>query len=525
MSFSIKSSQTTMLVKKVIKKFSILSFHSPWFIIIIFSALGLIGILNHSMWRDELNPWLIVRDSKSFGNLIANINYEGHPVLWYFSLAFLRQIADNPVVMQIFHWAITIVSVAIFCLYSPFNYKQKLLFAFGFFPFYEYLLISRNYAFSMLFIFTFCTIFSSRKTTYFYLAILLGLLANSSVHALFVSFSLSLTLLVEFCLDSEHRKQYFSQSQKYDLFLSIAIIVFSFILAIYIITPPPDSYLHGGLNNGWLIQLDIRHFLRSLGRLFGSFLLIIPSHKKWFDLIICAVISLVFVSLTLIKLCVKPFPLFFYTVGNCIILAFTYFRFLGAPRHFGHFYLIFIAALWLESYYQESKILINKLSIRQNSLKLAHKWHNVAFMLILYFQFIGGVWSFSRDLIIPFSASHETVRYIQQYQLEKEFIVASRDANMAALSGYLNRKFYYPEVQQMGSFTIFKKGRQDVEQSEILRQVTSLFKSQEAKNKILLILNKKLNLNTNDLKIIPIKNFERAWVDSERYYLYWVYEV
>ncbi|MEH1854281.1 MAG: hypothetical protein V7L11_22000 [Nostoc sp.] len=68
-----------MLNKKIIKYTSRLSFHSPWFIILIFSSLGLIGILNHSMWRDELNPWLIVRDSESFGDLITNIHYEGHP--------------------------------------------------------------------------------------------------------------------------------------------------------------------------------------------------------------------------------------------------------------------------------------------------------------------------------------------------------------------------------------------------------------------------------------------------------------
>ncbi|OKH31580.1 hypothetical protein FACHB389_21255, partial [Nostoc calcicola FACHB-389] len=209
-----------MLNKKIIQYNSKLPFHSPWFIIIIFSILGLIGILNHSMWRDELNPWLIVRDSESFGDLIANIRYEGHPVLWYFSLAILRKIVDNPIIMQLFHWAITVVSVTLFCLYSPFKYQQKFLFCFGYFTFYEYLLISRNYAFSVLFVFAFCTIFSSRKITYAYLAILLGLLANSSAYGLLVSFSLALTLLAEFCFDSEHRKQYFNQSQKYDLFLS-----------------------------------------------------------------------------------------------------------------------------------------------------------------------------------------------------------------------------------------------------------------------------------------------------------------
>ncbi len=513
-----------MLNTKIIKSTSRFPFHSPLFIIIIFSVLGLIGILNHSMWRDELNPWLIVRDSESFGDLIANIRYEGHPVLWYFSLAILIRIVENPIIMQIFHLAITVASVTLFCLYSPFNYQQKFLFSFGFFPFYEYLLISRNYAFSMLFVFAFCTVFSSRKITYAYLAILLGLLANSSAYGLLVSFSLSLTLLAEFCFDSEHRKHYFTQSQKYDLFLSILIIIFSFILSIYIITPPTDSYLHGGLNNGWLMQLDIRHLLKSIGRIFGSYLLILPQHKRWLDLIVCAIITLFIVILTFIKLSKKPVPFFFYFIGNCVIFAFTYLRFTGMPRHFGHFYLVLIAALWLASYYQDSTVLLNKFSIRPNSIIFVKKWHHIALMLILYAQCAGGIYGFSRDLVIPFSASRETAQYIKKSGLDNEFIVASRDANMAPLSGYLNRKFYYPELQKMGSFTLFQKGRKDVEQAEILSQINSLFKNQDEQKKILLILNHQLNVNRNDLKISPITDFQRAWVDSERYYLYWVDE-
>ncbi|MFN6563328.1 MAG: hypothetical protein RMY28_026525 [Nostoc sp. ChiSLP01] len=511
-----------MLNNKIIKYTSRLPFYSPWFIIFIFSVLGLIGILNHSMWRDELNPWLIVRDSESFGDLIGNIRYEGHPVLWYFSLALLRRIVDNPLIMQIFHWGITVASVTIFWLYSPFNYRQKFLFSFGYFTFYEYLLISRNYAFSMLFVFAFCTIFSSRKITYIYLAILLGLLANSSAYGLLVSFSLALTLLAEFCFDSEHRKQYFSQSQKYDLLLSILIIIFSFIASIYIITPPTDSYLYGGLNNGWVIQLDLRHFLRSIGRIFGSYFLIIPQHKKWLDLIICTLIALFVATLTSIKLSKKPVTLFLYITGNFVLLAFTYLRFTGMPRHFGHFYLILIAALWLGNYYQESLVLVNKFSVRQNSITFVHKWHHIALMLILYVHFLGGIYSFSRDLVLPFSASRQTAQYLQKSGLDREFIVASRDANMAPLSGYLNRKLYYPELKQMGSFTLFNKARQDVEQADILNQISSLLKNQGERNKILLILNKKLNVNRNELNIVPIKDFEKNWIDSERYYLYWV---
>ncbi|HYW18346.1 MAG TPA: hypothetical protein VE956_03365 [Nodularia sp. (in: cyanobacteria)] len=514
-----------MVVKKASTRISRLSSQSPWLIIIVFSTLGLIGILNHAMWRDELNPWLIVRDSETFKDLIANIHYEGHPVLWYFCLAVLSRIVENPVIMQIFHLAIAIVAVAIFCLYSPFNYQQKFLFSFGYFPFYEYLLISRNYAFSMLFVFGFCKFFPSRKKIYVYLAILLGLLANSSAYALFVSFSLLLTLLVEFCFDIEHRNQYFSQSQKYDLFLSVGIILFSLILSLYIITPPADSYLHGGLDNGWVNQFDLRNLFRSLGRLFGSYLLIIPTHKRWVDLIVCAGIILFIVALTVIKLSKKPLALFFYMIGNSVIIAFTYLRFLGMPRHFGHFYLILIAALWLGSYYQESRLLINKFSVKPETINFGEKWHHIAFMLILYVQLFGGIGSFTKDLIIPYSASRETANYLQKSELNNEFIVASRDANMAALSGYLNRKLYYPELQKLGSFTLFKGGRKDVEQTEILEQITSLLTKQSDNSKILLILNKKLNVNDQDLQIVPLKSFENAWVDDERYYLYWVNKV
>ncbi|MEA5515890.1 hypothetical protein [Nodularia sp. UHCC 0506] len=508
-----------MFIKKAI------TFKSPWLIIIIFSTLGLIGILNHSMWRDELNPWLIVRDSESFGDLIANIHYEGHPVLWYFCLAVLRRIAENPVLMQLFHLAIAIFSVSIFCLYSPFNYQQKFLFSFGFFPFNEYLLISRNYAFSMLFIFAACTVFPSRKKTYIYLAILLGLLANSSAYALLVSFAFLLTLLVEFCFDSEHRKQYFHQSHKYDLFLSLGIIIFTLLLSVYIITPPADSYLHGGLNDGWVNQFDLRQVFRSLGRLFGSYFLIIPTHKRWLDLIVCGCIVLFILAVTGIKLSKKPFALFFYIIGNSIILAFTYLRFLGQPRHFGHLYLILIAGLWLGNYYAESRFLINKFSLKSQTIKLGEKWHYIAFMLILYVQVIGGIASFTKDLIIPYSASRETANYILRNQLNDEFIVASRDANMAAISGYLGRKLYYPELQDMGSFTLFKAGRKDVEQPEILAQISDLFTTQADSKKILLILNKKLNVNRDNLQIVPIQSFEKAWVDDERYYLYWVNKV
>ena len=47
------------------------------FLLLVFFVLGLLGILNHAMWRDELNGWLIARDSPSLTNFWNNIRFNG----------------------------------------------------------------------------------------------------------------------------------------------------------------------------------------------------------------------------------------------------------------------------------------------------------------------------------------------------------------------------------------------------------------------------------------------------------------
>jgi hypothetical protein len=140
------------------KYFRILSKDNNVFTTIVTSSfflLGLFGILNHSMWRDELNVWLIARDSSSLLELFHNIKYEGHPALWYLCLYFLNQFTSNPVAMQFLHLLIATSSIFIFIKYSPFTPLQKLLFSFGYLPFYEYLVISRNYAIGLLLVLLF----------------------------------------------------------------------------------------------------------------------------------------------------------------------------------------------------------------------------------------------------------------------------------------------------------------------------------------------------------------------------------
>ncbi len=493
----------------------------PWLILLTFSILGLIGILNHAMWRDEVNTWLIVRDSQSLSEIIGNVTYQGHPLLWALLLTLLKNIVNDPIIMQLFHLAIAIAAVAIFLWCSPFTKMQKLLFVFGYLPFYQYLLISRNYALGMLFIFAFCAVSSSRHYSYILLAILMSLMANSNAYALFISFALAIMLVAEFIFDRDLRINYFKQANKYDLAIALGILIGGFLLSIYIIAPPLDSTNHGGVD-AWVFDFNLLRLLRAIGRLFAGYTLIVPHGARWLDLSVCAVVTVFVFLLNLTSFLKKPFSLLFYVLGTVEIIAFSYFRFMGmGPRHYGHFFLILVVSIWLARQFPAQPLFVKLTRISQKTWQKICKTRNIVFMIILWVQFLAGVlYAYPRDLIVPFSAGRETSYYLIENNLDREFIIGSRDANMASISTYLQRKLYYPELKHMGSFTLFRAERNKLKHEEILAQIESDLLPD--KERVLLILHKKLKAENKNLQIEEITRFENSWIDTERYYLYWV---
>ena len=147
-------------------------------------------------------------------------------------------------------------------------------------------------------------------------------------------------------------------------------------------------------------------------------------------------------------------------------------------------------------------------------------------MLVLYIQFFGGLYGFGHDIFIPYSASRQVANYLKDNQLADEFVVASRDINMASISGYLGQELYYPEREDFGSFTLFlKHKRQNLTHKQVLERTEKLLlenSDYNNKERILLILHKELKTTHSNLKITAIKKFKYSWIDTERYYLYWV---
>lgn len=489
----------------------------------IFFCLGFIGILNHAMWRDELNPWLIARDSNSLVELFQNIKYEGHPGLWYICLYLLNQFTHNPIAMQIIHLILATSFIYIFLRFSPFTRWQKVLFSFGYLPFYEYLLISRNYIIGILLISVFCTLYNTRKKSYIILSLLLFLLANANAYCLFISLALGLALIVEYSL-REQLAESLSASRT-NIILSLAIFFLGIAVSLAQLIPPADSTLQGGLA-GWTLHFDIRHLAKALIRIWNSYIVILVPGDSNIEVFLFAVLALglfFFVSTVLIR---KPIALFIYTVGTLEILLFTYVKFLGSARHYGHLYIVLIVSLWIASYYPKSYLLLQPFTrasrmiqpISTVWLKFTQKYQTIFMMIILSAQLAGGIVAFSRDLVVPYSATRATARYIQSQHLENKFMVGSRDATISPLCGYLNRQIYYPERQGLGSFVLFNSQRQEVDAATVLAQVSQLL--QQKPEPILLILNNELNTARADLSVSPLSKFTKSLIFNEKYYLY-----
>lgn len=511
------------------EKFSRISLNNQKFIlglILIYCCLGLFGILNHAMWRDELNVWLLVRDSGSLSELFHNLKYEGHPGLWYICLAWLNQFTDNPVIMQIFHLLLATGYIALFVKYSPFTKLQKILFTFGYLTIYEYLLISRNYAIGILLVFAFCALFEQRQKSYLFLAIILLLMANANAYCLFIATALGITLILEYSLG--RRVGYTSTASILNLISSLTIFFLGIASSIAQMIPPVDSTLQGGLSL-WRLQFDPRHLATALTRIWSSYLpIIVPADSKYLDVVVFAIFSLVLLLFVSTSLLQKPVAWFFYSFGTLEILLFTYAKFLGSARHFGHLYIVLIAAFWIASYYPKSNLLTKPLNNLPNSVQqvtiqwfsLVAKYKKALILLILAAQVATGIVAFSRDLFVPYSASRETARFIQAQQLDKMFIVGSQDARVSPIAGYLQRKIYYPETKALGSFVLFNNQRTEVNPTMVLEQVSQLI--QEKQTDILLILNYELHSSRPDLSISPVAQFTKSFIHDEKYYLYTV---
>lgn len=471
------------------------------FVWLVFLSISLCLIPYHEMWRDELQAWLIARDSASVEELFRNLKYEGHPGLWHFFLYSIAKLFSTPVAMQYFHVLIASCTVFVILRWSPFSILQKILLSFGYFFFYEYSQIARNYALGVLLIFIACALFPKRKDHPIVIATVLFLLSHTSVFGLIFSFWLFLTIWYEELSAKSAINSFSRYAGPY--WIASLIVVVGIITSIAQLVPPEDS----GFAVAWRFYPSIGGIKSVYASFIGAYFPIPNINLSYWNSIalisnpIYGVIS--FIGITAVVYSVsrylisKPSAFFLYISTTVTLSLFFYTKYSGSLRHHGFLFISLVSALWIYSACKEQNLLFKASGFKGASSK------NINLLITLLFavHVAAGLTVVVLDIKNQFSGAKQTANFLLNKGLSNAFIIGDSSPAASAVAGFLpNKQFYFIDGERHGTFIRWDKSRLNTTSTQSLYDASHKFSKDS--NVVVLVVNYKIRDGKENFQMI-----------------------
>ena len=487
---------------------------------VIFLIVGGFAALHHEMWRDEIQAWLLARDSASVLELFANMKYEGHPALWHLFLMPLSRITASPIIMQVFHLLIAATTVFLFVRYAPFNKVQKFLYSFGYFALYEYAIVARNYAIGVLLITIFSVLYKDRHRRFVWVGVVLFLLAHTSVHALIVTIAIGIALLCEYLYFYCCKENELSENRQH-IWIGFVLIGIGILTAVLQLNPPSDT----GFAVGWHFKFDEQR-IKNITKIITQAMFPLPrasmgfwgSHllnqNTLFQLIRLPLCYLI-VLWCILRFIKRPTALLIYLIATVGLLAFFYVKYGGSIRHHGFLFFTFVLTSWIYHDCPEIDLPFNLLYV------LAQWCFSFVFTCILIFHYLGGITAVTMDYRYVFSNGKRTAEYIKQQDMQKMIMVGDTDFAISTVVGYLGKnEIYYPKGSRFGSFVRWDRDRTHGVSNADIVEASELLSTQYNQD-VLLIMNRKLEVELIDKYQLKLLNsFTGSTIGDEGFHLY-----
>ncbi len=207
-----------------------------WGTLLFYAALVAFAIPYHEPWVDEAQAWQLARNLSLASLFKTYIRYEGAPGLWHLLLWTMVRIHIG---YDGLHWvcgAIATAAMWLLLFKSPFPRYLKLALPFTYFLLFQYAIVARNYVLAPLLLFLAAIAW---KKNPFWLVLVLGLLANVSLHAAVISGGLAVVYVIEQIRGRQSKP--FKEPHKYVLCASLLFAFYAF--AIWTAWPPRDLIL------------------------------------------------------------------------------------------------------------------------------------------------------------------------------------------------------------------------------------------------------------------------------------------
>ncbi len=443
-----------------------------------FFVLSLWGILNHEIWLDEAHSFTLSRDSASFWDLIINTRQEGHPMIWYILLWLITKVSHDVWCMQLLHVFITTLSIFLMACYAPFSKIKQLLFAFSYFFFYEYNIISRNYALGILFVTCYALLICRERKNYPLIAFTLFLLANSHFIGLILSIPLALVCLLEMKQEETVKQQWI---------FSLTLLTTGTILGILQILPVEDTIFAHVAKPAFFSMDRLRAFTVPF-KAFYHF----PDLRATYtwntniftaNKLIGTILALIFPFILIKAFGDKPMSLLIVLLSSIGICSFFYTELMYnyTVRHWGYIFLAYYVAVWLAYGLDQNKYTPYLQRFLSSFFTRDNKWISQGlFYSTLILQVIAAGYAYTLDLQKNFCNAKEAAEYIQQHHYENELIILNGFNSGAAVSAYLDKPLYYPEYKGWGSYGRWTVMTWQVSKEEMIKQIHDLKNHKQA---------------------------------------------
>jgi hypothetical protein len=418
-------------------------------------------MVHHVMWRDEWHYWMVAREATSLFDLWHNTRTNGHPGLWPLMLFTLSRFSRNPALMQVLHLILAVTGVFIFLGFARLPRIHKVLYTFGFFPFYQYAIISRCYSLGILLVMGYCALVSFERHRGLLGALVLALLANASAYGWLLAFALGAVLLVPEALRAPRTLR---------RLIPIAILLCGMMISIALMYPSVDTK-NAGIREGILSGNVLWSWEKAVEVVSGVGKAYLSRVMKmfWGELLTLSVLCAAFFAFAFAR---QRAVLTVYLISLISMVVFKYLIYMGFWWHDGHFLIALIACWWLYSSLPQRALSWQPL----DSVSRACNWllpGVIAVFLVLHFILAG--FSFLHEWKTPNSGSKAVAQFLTNNELRDSEILGDGDLAVSSVSGYLDRPIYYLISESWGTFCRFNTQRRDMKensnQEELQRRI------------------------------------------------------
>ncbi len=446
----------------------------------------LVGFLtwHHDLSHDELQVWLICRDSPSLAALFHFLRYEGHPSVWFLLLYLPSHLGWSIATLKVFTYLFTLGNTALLLSFRELSRLFRLLALFSFFLFFDFAIVARNYMPAAFLLILALRLLTLERPRLGWAILCLALAVNTHFYALPV---VAVLFLAAFFVLPEQRSLA-HQMKSRSFWAACAAGLVALICFYFTVRPLPDGFVR---NYGAVHHSFFFHFLLAEGKAWQTFIPV-PQYylpQPWKDLLTPYYYSYpvsdfhLAVGGCLLSLAVFTVIFFLYRTAAARVL-FTLVSLLtfveiavtvhvGALRHYG---LLFFAILIL--FALDMRLAARLAKATPASAGLWQRLRAPVALAILAPQVLLALATAIISLRIPFSGAQQTAAWLTSHHLEMNPLVIEPDTDGVALLGYLGRpSAYYPAYHSQGSATVWTATRSEdneatVAELDALRQGT-----------------------------------------------------